>query len=302
MIKRHFFFFFIAIILVLANGETTYAQLLEDRNKLKTSKRDRKPFAPFKKNVKKSAKTGSRPDVMKARPTRTSKDIAGKGSDRQIAPRYSQNQHWEKEKKDPPRFTQDAAGQGYDKIKVNPRYTYKDKNSGVRNVNPRFSKAPSYVAYPASNQKKGFLPTIQLFQPKPRYKQGKESNYFGPRVKAVYSPSNSMAKHNQNLEDYQKHISKSGKKGPYDDQTNHMFKTKRMKRPKNSHPSAMYLSAKYDNNSTVRSTKRKFSVTWVRVFGNKTQPKGVKKKPGKSKFDKDEQEIWNNEEREYTRN
>lgn len=353
MNKKLFLIFLSVMLLALVGTKSAYGQLLEDRNKLKTSKRDRKSFSPFKKNVKKPSKKGSKPDVVKPWPVRTSKDKAGQQGGKYYSPRYTQDragqqggkfyaprysqenagqqggkfskprytqEHAGKQDRKftsprytqehagqqggkfyEPRYTQEHAGQGYDKVKVNPRFTIRDKSKN-KPVRPRYSKPPAYVTNPASGQRKGFMPTIQLFQPKPRYKQGKESQFFGPSVKPVYRSSNSMAKHNKSIESYQKHIAKGGEKGPYHDQTSHLVKTKKMKKPKNAHPSANYLSAKYNNSASVRNSKRKFNITWVRTFGNKTQPKGVKKKPEKSKFDKDEKDIWNNKEREYTRN
>ncbi|WP_109831381.1 hypothetical protein [Reichenbachiella versicolor] len=79
------------------------------------------------------------------------------------------------------------------------------------------------------------------------------------------------------------------------------WKTRKPKKPKDAHPSANYIAAKHAT-PAIRNVRRKTSITWVRVFGNKTQPNGVKKQPKKVKFDKDEAEIWNNKEREYTRN
>ena len=386
------------VVLALATSENAYSQLLEDRNKLKTSKTKRKGFKPFKKNVKKPAKTNQKPKVVKAPPTRNTQDFAGKGQDRKVSPRYQQENAGNQGKfAIKPKFTQDWAGKGSDrkvapryqqenagqqgKFKIAPRYTlehagsqgkkkivprYTQEHAGNqgkfdiqprytqdwagkgsdRKVQPRYSTPPSYVKYPATGGKKGFLPGFQSGKRKPKYNQGpqynfygpsvtqvytpsnsaakynksinsykkyksrsrdrspyaSQTNYFGPKVPATYVPSNSMAKHNQSIESYQKYISKSPKNAPYTPQSHYTMVVKKRRKAKNAHPSANYLSAKYDGSRMMRNTKRKVSVTWVRTFGNKTQPKGVRKKVDKAKFDKDEKDIWNNKEREYTRN
>ncbi len=429
---RNLYVFLIVFVLALASSESAYSQLLEDRNKLKTEKRQRKGFKPFKKNVKKPAKTNQKPQVAKTPPVRNTKDKAGdqgkfdirprytsdragKGQDRKVAPRYGTEKAGDQGKfKIFPRFTQEHAGnqgkfitaprftqehagsQGKFKIaprytqehagsqgkrKIAPRYTqehagdqgkfviaprYTQEHAGDqgkfnirprytqdwagkgsdRKVRPRYSIPPGYVSNPASGRKRGFLPVIQFGQMKPRYKKDKSSeffgpsvalvyrpsnsaakynksvssyqryknksgrkspyylqtSYFGPKVKSTYVPSNSMAKHNKSLDDYQKYIAKEPKNAPYNPQAHFTWTAKKRRKAKNSHPSANYLTAKYDDSRMMRNTKRNVSVTWVRVFGNKTQPKGVKKKVDKAKFDKDEKDIWNNKEREYTRN
>jgi len=76
--------------------------------------------------------------------------------------------------------------------------------------------------------------------------------------------------------------------------SSYIGKQKKQKKGKDMYPSANYLTAKHNDSKWVRDTKRKFNVTWIAINGNKTQPKAVKEKPKKVKFDKNEKEIWNN--------
>lgn len=326
---------FLAIFLFgLALAESAEAQLLEDINKLKTERRARRPFIRSKKNISKPQKTGKKPDVEKVFPVPFSKENAGEFRKIRIAPKFTKKNAGEyhfrtrapritrenagefRGRRVAPRFTkhiagryrnmtvipkttQDQAGQGYEKWRANPRYSIRDKSSyKVVNVRP----TASYADRSAAGRKAGFLPNFQLIgQKNAKYKPGKESDAIGPKVPATYNPSHSVAEHNKTLASYQKYLSRSRKKSPHHEQTNYLARMKKMHKVKDAHPSANYLSAKYDGSALIREVKRKTSVTWVRIFGNKTQPDGVIKNNKKAKFDKEEKNIWNNEEREYTR-
>ena len=113
-------------------------------------------------------------------------------------------------------------------------------------------------------------------------------------MKNKYQKPFHVGDHNQNIKSYKKFTNRNLRFSPNAQMANYELKTKKMSKKSQMHPSANYLSAKYYKSRTVRNTKRKFNVVWVRTFGNKIQPDAVKKKTKKAKFDKDEIEIWNN--------
>ncbi|MFY0653647.1 MAG: hypothetical protein JXQ96_16500 [Cyclobacteriaceae bacterium] len=210
-----------------------------------------------------------------------SRFVAGQGSDRVVNPKYSRSiagQGYDRVVS--PKYSSDIAGQGSDRV-VNPRYSQYVAGQGMdRVVKPRFSVNPLY-------QYKYKLPATasgsMVFEfPKKLYEKGRkrnangESEWMGPEVVII-----------------------DHKRSEFADYTG---KFKKQKKGKKMHPSANYLFAKYNNSRIARDAMQKASILWVRVHMNQTDPKGVKKKPSKLKFDKDEAEIWNNEEREYTKN
>lgn len=217
-------------------AQDSFAQLLEDRNKLKTAdKKYFKPFIDLNRNTK--TKTNKRPKV-----------------DRQRKVRYS--------KASTPQ-----------KYAVNPRYSKWQFAGKVDQVNPRYSRPPKPVKItgPSNNGKKGFLPSFYISGPPQRYKQAPSAIAMSPPVKS------------------KKSLKSDAKK-----KSSYTVKTKRQKKGKDMHPSANYLAVKGNDSKFIRDNMRKFNVKWVRMNGNKTQPKAVKQKPKKLKFDKDEREIWNN--------
>ena len=227
---------------------------------------------------------------------RYSVDIAGKGSDRVVNPRYSRftagqgngkvvNPRYSREIAGQgyggavsPRYSRDIAGQGSDKLVI-PRYSKYVAGQGMdRVVNPRFSVNPFYTyAYKLPATASGsmvFEFPKKLYQKNRKRNRNGESEWMGPEVAIV-----------------------SHKRSEYAGYSGHY---KHQKKGKHMHPSANYLYAKNTDSEFMRGMMQKASILWVRVHRNQTDPKGVKKKASKLKFDKDEAEIWNNKEREYS--
>lgn len=219
---------------------------------------------------------------------------AGKGMDKKVNPRFSVlNAGQVKGKRINPRFTQTNAGQVKGK-NIKPRYSEWKQAGKVVLVSPRFTTPPTYSrTKPAGNRKKGFLPNLNLYRKPTRYKAGPNSQYAGT-MKNKYQKPLDVGKHNHNIKSYTKFSNRNLLFSPNAQMANYELKTKKMRKKSKMHPSANYLSAKYYKSRTVRTTKRKFNVFWVRMNGNKIQPDAVKKKTKKAKFDKDEIDIWNN--------
>lgn len=218
---------------------------------------------------------------------------AGAGMDRKVTPRYSViNAGQVKGKKISPRFTQTNAGEVSRKVK--PRYSQWSQAGKVVVVKPRFTVPPTYSrTKPAGNRKKGFLTDFNLQRKPAKHKAGPNSQYAGTMKNKYQKPLN-VGDHNQNIKSYTKFSNRNLMFSPNAQMANYELKTKKMRKKSKMHPSANYLSAKYYKSRTVRNTKRKFNVVWVRMNGNKIQPDAVKKKAKKAKFDKDEIDIWNN--------
>lgn len=272
------------------------AQLLHERNKLKTEKRKKKGFTFFKKSVR---TVDGRPKVIsfsaprftkgvkrkgisvsprysqgvagrggyKPAGTRYSQSIAGQGGYKPGSPRYSQSIAGQGGyKPGSPRYSKDIAGQGGFKP-GSPRFSQSIAGQGSsRSVNPRFSKDPG-------NFGSSWIPS-----PKTASNQGMVFNFPSRAYKANRIKNNGEGDYNPK---YNGFVDRNGN---------------------NFHPSSAYRSAKYKNSKFVRNSLRKFNILLVKANGNKTQPKGVYKKSKKTKYDKDEAEIWNNKEREYTHN
>ena len=64
------------------------------------------------------------------------------------------------------------------------------------------------------------------------------------------------------------------------------------KRGKDMHPSAAYLTTRRITSANLREKHRKWSIFINRLFGNKQQPKHVRQKKKKLRYDKKEREIW----------
>lgn len=226
-----------------------------------------------------------------------SRDIAGQGSDRYVQPRYSRqragqgvdrvvNPRYSRDiagqgygRAASPKYSQDIAGQGSDRV-VRPRYTRFTAGSGSdRDVKPRFSINPLYeykYERPASASGPMVFEYPKVAHYKNRKKNRGEEDWNGPWVE-IKEP---------------KHAEFAEFTGKF----------KKQKKGRHMHPSANYLFAKYNKSPIARDLMQKASILWVRVHMNQTDPKGVKKKAPKLKYDKEEAEIWNNQEREYTKN
>ncbi|MEO9854154.1 MAG: hypothetical protein ABJE80_05985 [Reichenbachiella sp.] len=309
MLNKWLFIFLVFAGMIMVSSRTSYAQLLEDRNKLKTARRAT-GFLQFKKKAKIKGPSGKHKTIAAGTP-KYSKPPSREGSSRNVNPKFSVITAGQvKGRKINPRYTKHNAGEGADR-NVNPRYTKTNAGEvGGRNinprysqwkqagkvvvVNPRFSTPPSYSrTKPPGNRKKGFLPTLNLYRKPPKYKPGPNSEYAGAMKRKVQRPFH-VGDHNQNIKSYKKFTSRPLFFSPNAKMANYEIKTKKMRKGRDMYPSANYLSAKYYKSRTIRDVKRKFNVVWVRMHGNKIQPNAVKKKSKKAKFDKDEIEIWNN--------
>lgn len=141
---------------ILASSQTAFAQLLEDRNKLKTVKVERS-FLQLKRKSKVKAPSGKHKTIA-AKGTRYSKPTSRVGSSKgvnpkfsvrtagqvkrsKISPRYTQTNAGEfRGKKSNPRYTQTNAGEVKGK-KIKPRYT--QTNAGEvkgKKINPRYTQ------------------------------------------------------------------------------------------------------------------------------------------------------------------
>lgn len=122
----------------MASSHTTYAQLLQDRNKLKTARRET-GFLQFKKKAKIKGPSGKHKTIAAGNP-KYSKTTSRVGSSKKVNPKFSVTTAGQvKGKKISPRYTKNNAGQVSHK-KVNPRFTV--LNSGQvkgKKINPRFT-------------------------------------------------------------------------------------------------------------------------------------------------------------------
>ena len=108
-----------------------------------------------------------------------------------------------------------------------------------------------------------------------KWKQGKEGNYSG-RIKV---PS---------LSTKTKHLKKLSREM---NQFEGSIKIKKS-REKDLHPSVSYLEGRSKNSREQKEKLRKRKVSWFRFRKNSDQPKSVKEKPEKPKYDSREAEIW----------
>jgi hypothetical protein len=354
---------FLCLIAIFAMSAAE-AQLLHERNKLKTEKRKKKGFTFFKKSVR---TVDGRPEIItfsaprftkgvkrkgisvsprysqsvagrggyKPTSTRYSQTIAGQGGFKPSSPRYSQSIAGQGGfKPSSPRYSQSIAGQGGFKP-GSPRYSQSIAGQGgFKPSSPRYSQSiagqggfkPSSPRYSQSRAGQGgFKPGRPRysqsiagqggFKPSsPRYSQSiagqgsnrtvnprfsKDPGNFGSSwVPTPKTASNEGMVFNFPSRAYKANRIKNNGEGDYNPKYNGVAK----RGGKDFHPSSAYRSAKYKNSKFVRNSLQKFNILMVKANGNKTQPKGVNKKSKKTKYDKDEAEIWNNKEREYTHN
>lgn len=309
MLKNWLLVLFVFTGVMVSSSQSAFAQLLEDRNKLKTVKVARS-FLPLSRKQKVKEPSGKHKTVAAKKP-KYSKSTTNVGSSRGVNPKFSvftagqvrgrkinprytkMNAGDVREKKINPRYTKTNAGEVRGR-KINPRYSQWKQAGKIVVVNPRFSTPPTYSkTKPPGNRKKGFLPAINLYRKPPKHKPGPNSEYAGAMKEKVQKPF-AAGEHNQNIKSYKKFTRGKLLFSPSAKMANYEAKTKKRRKGKDAYPSANHISAKYYKSRTVREAKRKFNVIWVRMHGNKIQPDAVKKKPKKSKFDKDEIEIWNN--------
>jgi hypothetical protein len=235
-----------------------------------------------------------------------SRENAGQGADRVVNPKYSRYAAGSgSDRAVSPRSSKERAGQGADRV-VNPRYSKYAAGSGSdKAVSPRFSVNPLYIyKYVLPKTASGSMvfefPKVEHY--KNRKKNHGEEAWNGPWIKIVSHKRSDISNFSGNvkiktglIEDYKEKTQKKKL-------SNYTGHTAKQRKGSKMHPSANYLFAKYNKNRTARDVMQKASILWVRVHMNQTDPKGVKKKSPKLKYDKDEAEIWNNEAREYTKN
>ena len=235
-----------------------------------------------------------------------SKSIAGQGSDRVVNPKYSKSiagQGYDRVVN--PKYSKEVAGQGADRV-VHPRYSKYTAGSGSdRVVNPRYSVNPLYVyKYVLPRSASGSMvfkfPKVEHYIR--RKKNHGEEDWNGPWIEIADHKRSDISNYDGEIKIKTGLIENYKEKSKKKKLSNYTGQTAKQKKGSKMHPSANYLYAKYNNSKMTRDVMQKASILWVRVHMNETDPKGVKKKSPKLKFDKDEVEIWNNEAREYSKN
>ena len=87
MLNKRLFIFLVFVGVVMTFGHSSYAQLLTDRNKLKTAKRET-GFLQFKKKAKIKGPSGKHKTIAAGK-TKNSKTRSNEGSNRNINPKFS---------------------------------------------------------------------------------------------------------------------------------------------------------------------------------------------------------------------
>jgi hypothetical protein len=262
--------FILVLAMIIVVGSIAEAQLLQDRNKLRTVKK-KGGFVLFEKKVS-TKKPSGKHTVERASSPRFSQPVQVPG-DTRVLPRYSISSAGQGDDyRGVPRTSAIRAGQGDDYRGV-PRTTKIRAGQGDDfNVNPRFTRVISQRAY-VVKPRFSKPPTKEKLAPSNNEKAG---------FNGIFNRSEDPADHQSLSSTY------SG------DMNTRAGLKKNRSNSKDMHPSSNHISAKHNNNKLVRNSKRKINIVWVRMNGNKIQPKSVKEKVKKSKFDKDEIEIWNN--------
>ena len=259
--------FFVIITLFEVNG-----QLLEDtQQRLKTARIESRGFLFFRSKKVLTSSGAHRQGGKAASPkySKGGKAFRSKG----VAPRYSAGS--------PFRGTQWVVSPKYSKgnpfrgaqFRVIPRYSIGNPFRGIDyRVSPKYS-----VGMPFSRQQ---------FRVSPRYSAGNPFRGVDWKVRPLYSSAKDRFAVNK----------RARKWSNYSNQT-YFFRGnwKPMKKGKgDQHPSSNYRLAMKFSNPKVRKVFRKWNAFWVRMNGNKEEPKGVKASVRSPKFDKKEKDIWNN--------
>ncbi len=244
-------------IAVFALGFRAEAQLLEDnQSRLKTAKVRSAGFLFFrdKKRVKTTVGGGKQ-------------KIVG-----QVSPRYSPKRISFKSKGQAPRFSSGSPFRSTD-FRVFPRYSRGNPFQGSRYVvSPRFSPGMPF----RSND----------YRVAPRYSSGMPFEKFYFKVRPRYSNPKNRFVVNSRYRQIQRY---------YNVTADYKGKMKWAKRGSgDQHPSSNYHLAMKFSSPKIRKMFRKWNVFWVRVNGNKEQPKGVRASVRSPKFDRKEKDIWNN--------
>ncbi len=179
-----------------------------------------------------------------------------RGSQYAVSPRYSRGMPFRgKDYRISPRYSSGNPFRGRD-YKVSPRYSVGNPFRGARyKVSPRYSQGMPFESW--------------HFKVKPRYTNPKNRFVVNTAYRKMQRYYNESAGYRGNM--------KLSKRGSGDQ-----------------HPSSNYHFAMRFSNPKIRKMFRKWNIFWVRVNGNKEEPKGVKASVRSPKFDKKEKDIWNN--------
>ena len=202
----------------------------------------------------------------------------------------------------PPRFSQPQPKKNYN---VKPRYTGTPsfnlamRNFWEKNTRMRAVKDAGPVMFKKEREKykniakfRGPFPDLRAKKPGPP----KNSSEIGPVVWDV--------KPKEKPQDVSKYLGPHGgirisknmyKKGD-GDLANYLgpYKIKVAKVKGDLHPSHRYKKTVLIKSDFAKMGYRKWNVFWAGISRNPEEPKGVKEKISKPKFDKKEREIWNN--------
>lgn len=128
----------IVILLGVLSTQNSYGQLLEDRNKLKTERTNKKGFSLYKKKaIKRSPSGQTQTDDKEVSPKYSRKNAAGK-SVKTISPRYSRRGREKGIRSINPRYSSDNAGNVSGRV-VSPKYSKRGKQGKVRIISPKYS-------------------------------------------------------------------------------------------------------------------------------------------------------------------
>ncbi len=179
-----------------------------------------------------------------------------RGSDYKVSPRYSRGNPFRgSQYKVSPRYSPGNPFRG-SQFRVSPRYSPGNPFRGADyKVSPRYSQGNRFERF--------------YFKVQPRYSTGK--NRF-----VVDRKAKKWARYYNITSDY-KGDWKLSKRGAGDQ-----------------HPSSNYHFASRFSSPKIRKVFRKWNIFWVRMNGNKEDPKGVKASVRSPKFDKKEKDLWNN--------
>ncbi len=180
-----------------------------------------------------------------------------RGSDYRISPRYSRGNPFRgSDYRISPRYSRGNPFRGSD-YRISPRYSRGNPFRGARyRVSPRYSQGMPFESF-------------YFKKVKPRYSNPKNRFVINPTYRKTHRYYNVTAGYKGTM--------KLAKRGSGDQ-----------------HPSSNYHFAMKFTNPKIRKMFRKWNIFWVRVNGNKEQPKGVKASVRSPKFDKKEKDIWNN--------
>jgi hypothetical protein len=191
--------------------------------------------------------------------------------------------------------------------KVNPRYTKPSGGIITLNKPPRYSppgtpfRPKDFKVDPRYSKPKG--EAVVTLRKSPRYSEGVSFPRWMYNVKPAYSPDPPFVGEKYNvsprytidkdfsikrywiLRDVMLWGNESTFKGPvYVD----------VKKKRDYHPSAQYLTAKNVSSDRLRNFYRSGSVLFNQISRNNSQPNAVTEKIAKPKYDRKEREIWNN--------